>query len=184
MSPQDSQEPANNDVEKLFQEISPIIPKIVGQTCASLNHYPDQTEVDSFAQRIRFLLLDNDYRMLRSFRHESSPQTWLFKIARRRIRRWLRERDRMEGLDDIPRGSFIVQPDQEKWLLAKERDGILQEAKSKLTEHERKLFRLLFQEELTTAETAEILGIRQESVYKEKQRLIKKIQKIIEGKQK
>ncbi len=178
----DSPEPANNDVEKLFlQDILPIVPAVVGQACAKLNYHPGQTELDGLVQRVVLLLIDEDYRVLRSFDRRSEPQTWLFTIARRYILRRLREQGRIVSLDDMPPDSFTFQPDQEEWLLAKEREELLQAAYNKLSKREQKLYRLLSQPSLTAAEIARTMGIKRESVYKEKQRLIKKIQKIIEG---
>jgi DNA-directed RNA polymerase specialized sigma24 family protein len=86
--PQDS---ANYDVEKYLQHTIPVIPSVIRKVCANLGHYPDQAEVDCFAQRIAYLLWKNDYLVLCAFKRESSPETWLFTIARRHILQWLRE---------------------------------------------------------------------------------------------
>jgi len=112
----DSQEPANSDVEKLYREMLSIVPKVVGQVCAKLDHHLDQGEIDRYAHRIEFLLWENDYWVLRSFKRKSSPETWLFAIAKRHIRRWLREREREMSLDEAPPDSLTVQPDLEEWL--------------------------------------------------------------------
>jgi DNA-directed RNA polymerase specialized sigma24 family protein len=83
MSGKDLQDPANNDVERLFQDISPIIPKVVCQACTSLDYHPDQMELNDLVQGIIFLLIADEYRMMSSFDHRSQPQTWLYTIARR-----------------------------------------------------------------------------------------------------
>jgi len=88
------------------------------------------------------------------------------------------------SLDEAPPGSFTAQPDQEERLLAKEREKILRAAYNKLNKREQKLYGLLRQPGLTAAEIARMMGIKRETVYKEKRRLIKKIRKIIEGRQK
>src|SRR5215510_4612425 len=107
------QEPANHDVEKYFQHIIPVIPSVVRKVCANLGQYPDQTEVDSFAQQIAYLLWKDDYRVLRTFKGEASLETWLFTIARRQIQQWLRERNKMESLEDLSPEVFVVQQEQE-----------------------------------------------------------------------
>jgi DNA-directed RNA polymerase specialized sigma24 family protein len=104
---------ADNDVENLFlQDIYPIIPKVVGQVCAGLGHYPGQADLDDYAQEINILLLENDHRALLSFGHRSKPQTWLYTIVKRHVLHRLQKWNKMESLDDIPPHSsnFIVQP--------------------------------------------------------------------------
>jgi RNA polymerase sigma factor (sigma-70 family) len=124
------------------------------------------------------LLWENDYRALRSFKYEASPETWLFTIAKRHIGSWLRERDRIESLEDMPPDTFTVQPDQDEWLLAKERAEILQAAVRKLTEREQKLYGLL-QQGRSVEEIAEGMKIKKRSVSVMKRALIKKLRRII-----
>lgn len=175
MSGRDSQENLN-DVENMFlQHIHPLIPKVVGQACANLGHYPGQAELDDFVQDISELLLENDHRSLRSFSHRSKLETWLYTITRRRILRQLQEQSRMESLDS---STFIVQPDQEKRLLAKEIEVIFQAAFSKLTKREQKLLVLRLYER-SRDEIAIEMGIKKESVSREINAVIKKLQRII-----
>ncbi len=86
----------------------------------------------------------------------------------------------MERLDDIPPDSstFIVQPDQEKRLLAEEMEAILQAAFSRLTGHERKLLFLWFQE-LSVEEMSKEMGIKKRSISREIIAVIEKLRKII-----
>src|SRR6266508_2844005 len=166
MSRMDSQEYVNDDVESMIlQDICPIIPKVVGQACAGLGRYPGQTELEDFVQDINELLLEDDRHVLRSFDHHSKPQTWLYTIARRHILHQLQGRSKMESLDDMPPDSsiFIVQPDQEKRLLAKEMEAILKAAFSKLTEHERKLLAMRLHGR-SIEEIAQEMGIKKRSV--------------------
>jgi RNA polymerase sigma factor (sigma-70 family) len=177
----DSQESTNNDLEKQFlQNIHPIIPKVVVQACAGLGHYPSQIELDDFVQEINELLLEDDWRVLRSFGHRSKSQRWLYTIARRHILHRLQERSKMESLDNMPPDSsiFIFQPDQEKGLLAKEREAILLVAFSKLTEHERKLL-VLWLQGRSIEEIAKERGIKNRSVSREIIATKKKLQRII-----
>jgi RNA polymerase sigma factor (sigma-70 family) len=165
-------------VEKLFQDIFHIIPTVVGQVCAKLDYHLDQTEIDRFAQRIRFLLWKNDYRLLRSFKRRSSPETWLFAVAKWRIRRWLRERERGMSLAEAPPGSLTVQPDLDEWLYSMEKEEMLRAAESELPERERTLLDLLRQG-LSIEEIAEEMKIKRRSVAVMKRNLIVKLQKII-----
>jgi len=174
----DSEEPSGNDVEKLFLDIIPEIPTVIRQACQSLCYHPDQTEFDGLVQRVVLLLMDNDFHTLRAFANASKPQTWLFTIARRYILFRLKERGRVVSLDDMPPDSFTVQPDQEEWLLSKEREEMLQEVVGKLTEREQKLFSLLRQGS-SVAKMAEEMKIKKRSASVMKRALIKKLQRII-----
>ena len=173
-----SQEPATDDLKKLFEYIFPDIPTVVRKVCVNLGRDPDRMDVDEFAQRIRVLLWKNDYRVLRLFKHESSLETWLFTIAERKILRWLREQGCIKDLEDKAPDSFIVQQDQEERLLRKERRKILQSASFKLPRREQKLLGL-WRQEWSREETAEEMGIRKESGALEKVDLIKMLQRII-----
>jgi hypothetical protein len=54
--------------------------------------------------------------------------------------------NKMESLDDLPPEFFVIQQNQEKSLLTKEREEMLREAVNTLTVHDQKLFGLLRQE--------------------------------------
>jgi len=176
-----SREPANDDVKKLFEDILPDIPKVVRKACLSLGRNPDWMDTGEFAQQIRILLWKNDYHVLRSFKHESEPETWLFTIAKWLILHWLREQDGMESLEDKPPDSFVVQQNQEEKLLSKEREEMLREAVSKLTEHDKKLYGLSRQER-SRKEIAEEMRIKKQSVSSERDALMKKLKRIVREK--
>jgi len=181
MSRTDSQEYASNDVENMFlQDIYPIIPKVIGQACAGLGHYPGQIELDDIVQEINESLLEDDRHVLLSFDRRSTPRTWLYTIARRHILHRLQKKSKMESLDNMAPNSsiFIVHPDQEKTLLAKELDAILQAALSKLTGHEQKLLTLWLQKR-SRDEIAKEMWIKKESVSPEINAVIKKLQRIV-----
>lgn len=180
MPKSDSPTPANSDMEQLFLDIIPLIPAVVRQACQSLNHHPDQMEFDGLVSRITLLLLDKDFHTLRSFGNDSKPQTWLFTIAKRLIRRRLKAQKRELPLEDLPPDSFTTQPDQEKKLISEEKEKLLHVVIGKLTERERKLFDLILQG-VKAEEMAKELGIRRESVYPMKSALIKKLQKVANG---
>lgn len=175
----DSPETAISEIEKLFEDIIPDIPPAVRQACRSLNHHPGEMEFDGLCQRMALLLMDNDFHTLRLFGNRSEPQTWLFTIAKRYILRLLQKQKREVHLEDLPPDSFTTHPDQEERLISEEREKLLQAAVGKLTEHERKLFYLIAQG-LKAEEIAKELRINNKSVYKEKNRLIKKLRRLIE----
>jgi RNA polymerase sigma factor (sigma-70 family) len=175
------EEPANYDVEKYFQHIISIIPSVVCKVCANLGQYPDQEEVESYAQQIAYLLWKDDYHVLRNFKRESAPETWLFTIIRRQILQSFKERKRLESLEAVPPEYFQVQHDQEKKLLLREREEVLQEAVDTLTSHDQKLFDLLRQE-MSTEKIADEMGVKRRSASVMKRVLIVKLKRIIREK--
>lgn len=173
-----AQENAKYDVESYFQQINSCIPAVVRKVCIKLGHYPDQDEVDSIVQQIAYLLWKDDYRVLRNFKREASPETWLFTIIRRQILLSLRERKKLESLESAPPEFFRIPHDQEKKLLLKEREEVLQEAVDTLTSHDKKLFDLLRQE-LSTEKIADEMGIKRRSASVMKRLLIIKLKRIV-----
>lgn len=173
-----SREPVSDDVEIFFESVFPVIPKIVRKVCVSLGRDPNQMDLDEFAQRVGVLLLKDDYRLLRSFKRESLPETWRFTIVRRSVLHWFREQNGMESLADNPPDSFIVQPPQEGSLLLNERRKILQVASRKLPSRKQMLLGLWLQE-TSRGEISEEMGIKRKSVSVEKAELIKMLRGII-----
>lgn len=178
MPKKDSPKKVINDARKLLEEILDDIPAAVRQACRSLGHHPDKMEFCGFVSRITLLLMDDDFHTLRSFANDSAPQTWLFKIAYRHILHLLQKRKRDEPLEDLPPDSFPIPPDQEEKLISEEREKLLQAAVGRLTEHEQKLFNLITHG-LTAEEIANEMGVKKDSVYREKSALIKKLQNLI-----
>jgi RNA polymerase sigma factor (sigma-70 family) len=136
---------------------------------------------DDVVQRIVLLLIDDNYRVLRSFDHCSRPQTWLYTIVRRHILLRLRDKGSTVSLDDVSSDFFTVQPDQEQWLLTKEREELLQTAVSNLTKREQMLFGLIRQG-LDAEKVGEEMKIKRRSASVMKRLLIKKLQRIVRGK--
>jgi RNA polymerase sigma factor (sigma-70 family) len=171
------------DPEGLFDEILSDIPLVVHRACHSLGHRPRRTEIEGIIQGIVLLLIDRDYYTLRSFKRLSSLQTWLFTIVRRQLVRQIQRQNREMSLEDLPRASLYTQPEQEKTLIAKEEMRRLSVAVNKLTDRERKLFRLCCRDGLSASEIAEEMGIKLKSVYSEKFALILKVRKMIREEQ-
>jgi RNA polymerase sigma factor (sigma-70 family) len=165
-------------LEKLFENIFLEIPEVVRRVCVRLGRHPDQVDVDEITQRVAYSLWKDDYQALRSFKHESLLETWLFSIVKRSILRWVQEQDGIESLEDKPPDSFIVRHRQEEGLLAKERKERVWEAVSKLTEHDQKLYGLLCRE-LSIEEIAEETKVKSRSVSVMKRVLIKRLQKLM-----
>lgn len=171
-------DPKTKDLERLYEEMLPHIPTVVGQVCATLNYYPGQMELEAIAQRLRFSLWENGYRRLGSFKGKSAPQTWLFKVAIRDIRRRLQKQSRMVSLEEMLPDSFVTQPDQESELLKQERWKILLAAIAQLTEGQQRLFYLM-RDGLSDPEIARRLRIKVTSLRVKRSNLLSKLKEMV-----
>ena len=169
----------DSDTAKLFADILLDIPGVVDQACRSLGYRPSQMDFDDIVQEVILLLIKDDYYYLRSFKHLSSPQTWLFTIVRRHLCRQLRRHGRETLLSDLQADSLSFQPEQESKLIDEARTKQLSVALSRLTVREQRLFHLLCRDELSASDVAREIGIKTESVYRERIVIIAKIRKMI-----
>jgi RNA polymerase sigma factor (sigma-70 family) len=179
MRPTEAPHRDNIALERLFAEILLDIPYVVAQACRSLGRHPSQMDFEDVVQQVILLLIDDDYYNLRSFKRLSSPRTWLFSVVRRYLIRQIRRQNRETSLIPFPPDSLPLQPEQENKLIDEERAGRLAKALSRLTDRERRLFRLLCSDELSACEIAKEMRIKPESVYRERVTLIKKIGKMV-----
>lgn len=179
----DLQEPSNDDMRELLETMLPDIDAAVRQACGSFHRHFGEDDYERFAHRVEVMLMENDYHLLRSFRHESSAQTWLFKIAWCDILDWLKERDREVSLEEAPPESSIAPPKQEEELLLKERRALMEEAARQLSERRELLYRLIC-EDLSAREIAGKMGIETKSFYPMRDVMIERIQEIIDARSK
>jgi RNA polymerase sigma factor (sigma-70 family) len=179
MPKSDSQKPSTDDMRKLLETMYPDIHTAVRHACGKLGHHFDEDHYNSYAHRVVDFLMLDDYSLLRSFKNESSPQTWLYKIAWRKILHWLEEENRQVSIDDMLPDAFISPPEQEEALLLKERKALVQAARRQLSERRELLYRLIC-EGLSAKEIAEKMKIKGGSVYPMRDVLIEKIQEIID----
>jgi len=175
---------AGDGIETLFLELLPVIPATVRRTCRKFDHHPDDASFEGLVHRIILLLMDEDYRRLRTFGGQSSPETWLDRVVRNYIYHHLRRLGKEVSLDAVPEGSFLSSPDQEEMMLFHERLELVDSVVATLTERERKFYQLLCEDGLTTAGIAKAMGIKVTTLHRYRHDLIRKIQKLIEGRDK
>jgi len=78
-------------LEELFVSHLPLVERIIAFVCS--RHHVLASEADDFASDVKLRLVDNDYAVLRAFRHGSSLRTYLTVVIQRmfydfRIRAW------------------------------------------------------------------------------------------------
>ena len=125
------------------------------------------------------LLMEDDYRRLRSFRLESSIRTWLTAVALHYVSNQVSRQKRGISLDEISPEAFVCAPAEEAELITEERRNELSVAIAQLTVREKELFELLSRDDLTSADVATHMGIKVESIHRRKHALIKKLRGLI-----
>lgn len=170
-------------VEELFAEALLSLDKVVRN--ALRHYYPKHQadDVERFKQRLIEKLLKDDMKMLREFRQEAEPKTWLQQIANHEVIRVLREEGRSVSFDDAPPEVFIQPPTQEENLLHKEREQLMAEVLHTMTPHEQMLIELEGQG-WKAEEIARELDIGVKTVYSKKSKAKRKLKELVEERQK
>ena len=166
--------------ESLLIDLLPLIPKAVRKVCCIYRHYPSQDTMNDLTQSIILLLIDEDYRRLRTFDNQRSPlNIWLQAVINHYVSRFLKRQKGIVNLEDVVVDTFVCQPRQEVESLLEEWRHIVDEVVGRLTERERNLFELLC---LGTPvkEIAELMRIKPDSVHRGKHALIKKLRRLVE----
>lgn len=187
MSPEDFPRPGEPNSEISFDDflklifdsdISPddflkLLYNAARRSCRSYRSYFNEGDVEDIAQSIALLLIQHNYRGLRSFKSHPSLKAWLQTIANRETSHFYRGRRIAVSLEDLSPDDQAYPPNQEDKILC---DGIA----SKLTKRQRKLLELMLLG-LKTNEIAERNGIDPDSVSKSKSRLRDKVDKLLQS---
>ena len=161
--------------------IEALLPQIRDAVHTACHRHPGtQCEVEDFKQQVVLLLMEDDYRRLRSFSMRSSIKTWLTAVALNQVSNYMRRQKRAISLAKSAAEGFVCQPTQEKVLLYEDRRRRLREVVSQLTAREQELFELLCQDGLACADVAMRMGIKADSVRRRKHALIKKLQELLD----
>lgn len=169
------------DVEDLIIKLRPIVFKAVRYACRI--HHINRDEIEDLCQDAFVLLIEDDYRRLRSFANRSKIETWLHTVVSHHagLYLWKRRRERENmSLDDLSPDALICPATQEKMLGNEDDWRVLQAIISNLPDRKWRLMELAFQE-LKPAEMAKKMGIKVSSVSSEKSVLFKEIRKLLKG---
>ena len=179
MSKANSEQIKERDVEELFLQTLPLLDKVVQSALLRCQHFPSDEYVQRLTQRLIVLLMENDYRRLRSFEQRSSFHTWLQTLTNHYVSRFLRRERRQMALDELSPDFSLHGPTQEGEIWKMEKMKLLEKATKRLTKRERQLLTLLRQDWLTSTDIAHKMGIKTESVYQAKNKLIIKLQRLL-----
>jgi RNA polymerase sigma factor (sigma-70 family) len=167
--------------ETLLDSLLPQISVTVRWACHCYHRFPDQSVIDDLTQEITLSLIKNDSKNLRSFEHRSTEKTWLQRVILHRVGRHFKSQYPTESLEDLPINSLPLQhPSQEMRVLFKEREALLEKAHGELTDRERRLWDFLYSG-LSNEEIANQMSTTSNAVHQSKFKLIKKIQRLIDG---
>lgn len=136
-----------------------------------------QQEEDHY-QNLVLLLIEDDYRRLRSRDRGSSINAWLKVVAQNYLANSFRRRILAEVRSEVLPGSLWIEAKQEEEMLYRERVERVQEAFGQLSDQDRLLGEML-RSEAETGEIALALGIEPPQVRKRRYELIKKIRKLL-----
>jgi|SRR5882672_11201426 len=175
-----SQAPNGLDIEQLIAKVS----KAVRSACRSYDYQASRDEVEDLRQDILVTLFKDGSRTLQSFANRSSIDTWLYTIVRRELRshllkrRW--EKENLSNVDELSPETLRYRANQEERLIYEDERKILHAIISRLPDRKRQLMELDLQD-LKSREIAKEMGIKIESVYRQKSALLKEFQSLIEG---
>ncbi len=176
---------ANNDtqIKELFAQADSLLESAVRFAFLKWRHLPSPEDVARLKQRLRFHLLEDDYRRLRSYNQQAKLATWLQTVVNHEVSHFLKQESRQISFDDAPAEIFTKSAMQEVLLLEKEQRHLLKKVLPKLTPHQRKIFEDWRQGE-AAEKTAQEMGIKVASAHRQRHVVSKKIQKLIRKEQK
>ncbi|MGH9428877.1 MAG: RNA polymerase sigma factor [Terriglobia bacterium] len=166
------------ELDCLLTEMAALISGVVPKACHGLGYHPGEAELDGVKQDLFVMLRENDYHVLRSFRREAEPSTWLFRIARRQIQRRLEKERTKVNYDVLPPDYLTTEANQEEEVLQKEERALLARAAIQLNQKEQELLGMMLVEK-KTEEIAQALGKSENATNAQKSRVTAKLRKIL-----
>jgi RNA polymerase sigma factor (sigma-70 family) len=135
-------------------------------------------QMEDHVQNILLLLIEDDYRRLRSHDPRSSLNAWLKTIAKHYMADRLRSQIPTEDGSEVLPDTLSREASQEEKMIYRERVELLQEVFGRLSDQERLLGEFL-RSDSETGEIALALKIEPHQVRKRRYELIKKIRMLL-----
>ncbi len=169
--------PGSNNIHEL-QELVANSRDIIGKTvifaCRKYNHgAPD--EVEELTEQIIVRLLEDGCHRLNTFDPAKAKfSTWLQNVVNHHVSHYYQRNPCTGPIEDLPENQLCVAAPQEKELLTKEQQALLQQAINQLTPHDQCIARLKIGG-ATDEEIAQEMKVKIRSVQQEWARIFKKI---------
>ncbi len=177
--------PDSNNTENLEQlviEARALIPSEVQYACRKYNHGAPPEEVEELSAQILLLLLEHDYRRLKTYDCQKAKlKTWLRQVIRHEVSHHYQKQPSQEPIDDVSSEAISYAPMQEAELLSKEQQVLLYEAIRTLTPHDQQLADLKLNA-ATDEEIAQAMQITPRSVQQEWSKIGKRLKAMFEKK--
>jgi RNA polymerase sigma factor (sigma-70 family) len=168
--------------EELYAQAEALLDQTVSRAFMHYRHPPTPEDVARFHGRLSLLLLEDDYRRLRTFDQRAQLSNWPQTVANHEVLHFLKKELKKTSLDDLPPERFVQSPNQEDAVWLHEQQHLMNEAKQRLNEDERELYQLAYVEEWSAKQIAQQLGCSPETVRQRKKRLFEKLKERIDKK--
>lgn len=180
MSLQNLNPTAPIDLDKLVTILLSNVYDAVCWACLRYQSIVRRDELDELSQQIVLMLIEDNCRLLHSFKHHASFKTWLQAIVNRHAYKYFCRQKQTESVDEVDQGAFIYSPPQDQDIYAAEKRMLLVRALRSLSEQERLLYHLYFVYEFKPIKIAAVLGTEVKVIHKRKQTLVLKLTRIVE----
>ena len=168
-----------NNLEQLLLAFLPDIYDAVRWACLRYQCAIRRDELDELSQQIVLMLIEENCRLLLSFKHHSSFKTWLQAIVNHHAYKYFCKLKRTESFSEVDQEALIYSPSQDRDIYTAEKRKLISTALSSLSEQERLLYNLWFVKEFDPIKIATALRIEVKIVYKRKQTLVLKLTRIV-----
>ncbi len=171
-----------NAWDAFLERYSGLIFHAIRKTLEKYSLIDKEQVVDDLFQRVFLSFMESDCKKFRQFRWKCKLSTWLYTVAVRMTMDFARKEGSSVSLkndvsasipDDLPLPDRMVEMKQENIVYEK--------IKQKLSPREQLFLRLLYDQELPVAQIAGIMSITENNVYQLKNRVTRKMKKILDG---
>jgi RNA polymerase sigma factor (sigma-70 family) len=165
---------------QIVTSLLPEIRKAVFVVCRSNRHIARLDEIDDLCQQAALLLIQSDYRCLRSFdKRKATLKTWLKVIIKNHTQQQLLKQERLRQAEEVWLEYYSGQSLIEPQATLEYRRQVIEVVHHKLTTKEKQFYQFLCRDDLPDASIAELMKINPASVRRRRYALIKKIQRLI-----
>jgi RNA polymerase sigma factor (sigma-70 family) len=170
----------DEDYAQIVTSLLPEIRNAVSVACMSHRHNARRDEIEDLCQQTLLMLIQADYRCLRSFdERKSSLKTWLKVIVKNHTQQYLLRQNRLRQAEEVWLECYNDQSYKETQAAFEYRRHILQAVHHKLTAKEKQFYEFLCTDDLPDTAIAELMRINPASVRRRRYALIRKIQRLI-----
>jgi RNA polymerase sigma factor (sigma-70 family) len=159
-----------DNMERLLDMLITHIPGAVRYACKVYRYNVDHCEFEDICQDLVILLIEGDYRRLRTFRGR------VYTVAKRHVKKRLQRDCKTIALEETAFRSLNSTPDLDTSILFMERRKALRQAIAELPRRSQELFKLTI-EGLSDAEIALLTGIKVDAVRKSRYELVHRLKR-------